>query len=304
MTRPEQKAATKVTGTAHAKLNLFLHVVGRRADGFHELESLFAFTQGGDLLSAELSQDISLDVDGPFASALNASGSKTDNLVLKAAHCLQRRAAYRGGAHIRLTKKLPIASGIGGGSADAAATLLALNQLWGLDLPLGQLEQIGLSLGADVPACLHSAPLKVGGIGEKLEEVILPRGYGVLLVNPGQSVSTPAVFQQFHKVPGEFSQPLLEWAPEGGANFIKWLTDQTVNDLAEPASSLCADIAEVLEALGACEGALLVRMSGSGATCFSLFETGAEAGHAQKKLSAAHPGWWTFADQLIPAYLP
>jgi len=301
MMRPGQKAATKIIGTAHAKLNLFLHVVGCRADGFHELESLFAFTQGGDLLSAELSSDISLEVDGPFASALNASGSNTDNLVLKAAHALRRHTGYEPGAKISLTKKLPIASGIGGGSADAAATLLVLNQLWGLDLPLGNLEQIALSLGADVPACLHSAPLKVGGIGEKREETTLPRGYGVLLVNPGLSVSTPAVFQQFREMKGEFSQPLHEWAPKGGADFIKWLAGQTVNDLADPARSLCADIVEVLDALRACEGVLLVRMSGSGATCFALFETSAEAAKAQEKITEAYPNWWSLADQLISA---
>ena len=301
MTIRSQQTETKVSRTAHAKLNLFLHVVGRRADGYHTLESLFAFTYGGDVVSAEPSQDISLVLDGPFAGALDTIGSRKDNLVVKAAHALRRHAGYVGGASIRLTKNLPIASGIGGGSADAAATLLVLNQLWNLDLRLEELEAIALSLGADVPACLHRAPLKVGGIGEKLEETSLPCDYGVLLVNPGQSVSTPAVFQRFHEICGEFNQPLQDWAPEGDNDFIKWLTNETSNDLGEAALGLCPSIAGVLEALRGCEGVLAARMSGSGATCFALFETRTEAEQAQKELTITHPTWWSFADQLIPA---
>ena len=296
-----QQVETKVSRTAHAKLNLFLHIVGRRADGYHELESLFAFTKGGDTVSAELSQDISLNLDGPFAPALNASGSNNENLVLKAAFSLKQHAGYGAGANIKLTKNLPIASGVGGGSADAAATLLVLNQLWGLNVPLDVLEKIALSLGADVPACLYSSPQKVKGIGEELGETSLPRGYGVLLVNPGQSVATPAVFKAFHGVGEGFRDLLQKWAPKGEANFINWLRDETSNDLAVPAVGLCPGINDVLAALRACKGTLVVRMSGSGATCFALFEAVENAEQAQVQLARAHPAWWISADQLIPS---
>jgi len=300
MKQGKQHQADKITRAAHAKLNLFLHVVGRRDDGYHELESLFAFTKGGDLLSAELSDDLTLQVDGPFSASLNASGAATDNLVLRAAHSLKQHARYNGGAAIRLTKNLPVASGIGGGSADAAAALLILNQLWALDMPHKELEGIALTLGADVPACLHTAPLMVGGIGENLTETSLPKGYGILLVNSGEGVSTPAAFQKYHEERVAYRAPLRTKAPSGSSNFISWIVENTGNDLTKPALDLCETIADVLNALETSEGALLTRMSGSGATCFALFEGVAEAKQAQKTLAQEHPGWWMFADQLMP----
>jgi len=294
-----------VTRTAPAKLNMFLHVVGQRADGYHELESLFAFTRRGDKITVRSGEDVSLEIEGPFADALNAVGAKDENLVLKAACALQVRSGTQHGVHIKLVKNLPIASGIGGGSADAAATLLALNEFWNLSLSMAKLEEVALTLGADVPACLYSSPLQVTGIGEVIEKTMLPAAFGVLLVNPGHAVSTPEVFQAFHenqafhKKKTDYSLRLPQWNPSGVVDFMRWLEQKTSNDLEVPAKALCGIISDVLQALLALDDVQMVRMSGSGATCFALFETAGAAQDAEKLLMQKYPDWWILADQLV-----
>ena len=188
--------ADALAETAYAKVNLALHVRERRTDGYHELESLFVFARDGDLLTGEATEDgsISLMLDGPFADALEAGEG---NLVMKAARLMQERLGEKRGAAIRLTKTLPVASGIGGGSADAAAALRLLNRLWGAQLPSAELERIGLLLGSDVPACISSVTQMVRGRGEVLEqrEVQGLTGMPMLLVNPGVALSTAQVFK-------------------------------------------------------------------------------------------------------------
>ena len=290
-----------ITRSAPAKLNLYLHIVGQRADGYHLLDSLFAFTQNGDEITVRGAPELSLEVTGPFAGSLAAVGGlNADNLVMKAALLLRSHAGIKNGAAISLSKNLPIASGIGGGSADAAATLLALNDLWQLDLSLETLSALALRLGADVPACLHDRPLHVSGIGEQIKASSLPKDYGILLVNSGEALSTPAVFQAFHAEGYKPSLRLPCRQPKESADFIKWLLEKTSNDLQAPAVSLCPAIAPVMRDLSAINGALMVRMSGSGATCFALFQTVSEAKQAQIRIEADHPKWWVMADQLVP----
>lgn len=290
---------------APAKLNLFLHVVGRRSSGYHELESLFAFTEFGDNIKVQEAVGLSLGISGPFSQALvNASGADENNLVLKAARALQLHSGTCLGAKIQLEKNLPIASGIGGGSADAAAALLALNELWSLELPFSELSHIALPLGADVPACLHQTPLKVSGIGEVTKPVGLPADYGVLLVNPGLPVSTPAVFQKFHESASGFTPLLPQWGPISGSGFLEWLRQQTQNDLEVPATQLCGAVADVLQSMRGLPGVKLVRMSGSGATCFALFDSVSAAEAAGRDMQAGRANWWIYADRLIGGVKP
>lgn len=272
--------------TAHAKLNLALHVRRRRPDGYHDLETIFAFTELGDELGAGPGAGVTLAVDGPFASAVPPG---SDNLVLRAAALLDGGAGR--GAALRLTKNLPVASGIGGGSADAAAALRLLNRFWGLDLPLGRLAKLGAGLGADVAACVHSRTLRGEGKGEELvplDDAGLT-GAPVLLVNPLVAVPTAAVFARWDGVdrgPLALGDPVS--AAAGGRN-----------DLEPPARGLAPSIGEVLDALAACRGAQLVRMSGSGATCFALFATDAALRDAAAALADAHPGWWVAPTRLL-----
>ena len=285
--------------TAPAKLNLFLHIVGRRSDGYHELESLFAFTQNGDEIEAEASENLTIEIVGPFAEALVAAGGvEADNLVMKAAHALKAHAGVNLGAKIKLWKNLPVASGIGGGSADAAAALLVLRDLWALDITDTTMHELALGLGADVPACLHSTPLQVSGIGERIAPVTVSCSYGVLLVNPGVAVPTPAVFGAFHNGKNGFRQPLDRWAMGEKQNEVQWLEASTFNDLEEAAATLCPVIQEVLTCLRQIPSARLVRMSGSGATCFALFDTPEQAVEAGLRIQALHPDWWCWSDQL------
>lgn len=283
---------------APAKINLALHVVGRRAPGapkagYHELDSLVAFAAVGDLLTFSPAMDLSLTISGPFGQGLAGDQS---NLVLQAARWLKERAGVSAGAAIHLEKNLPLASGIGGGSSDAAATLKGLARLWSLDLPSLGLPQAALSLGADLPVCLLEQAARVSGIGELLAPTPALPALGILLVNPGLALPTPSVFAARK---GPFGDPMAwpaRWPGEEGA-FLSWLKGQR-NDLEAAAIELCPPIAQVLAALGALEGAQLARMSGSGATCFALFPSAAEAKAAQAKLSN-RPGWWAAAGRLF-----
>jgi 4-diphosphocytidyl-2-C-methyl-D-erythritol kinase len=268
---------------AFAKINLALHVRRRRANGYHDIETLFAFAQGGDVLHAHVSDALSLEIDGPFGSGLAADNT---NLVLQVAALLKSHFGVSQGAAIRLDKQLPIASGIGGGSADAAATARLLNRLWGLNLSEPAMADILAPLGADIPACVFSRPSFGVGTGTDLEFLddssITARH--LLLVNPLESVSTEAIFKAWGGL-------------DGGAVGRGGIWEAAVagrNDLAPMASDICPMITNILERLSQANPALS-RMSGSGATCFALFDDAASLDSARSRLD---PHWWTMATML------
>ncbi len=271
---------------APAKVNLFLHVTGRRSDGYHLLDSLAVFADVHDDIKAEPANTLSLTIDGPFGQALTA---EPDNLVLRAARALAQAVGMRPAATLRLTKNLPVASGIGGGSADAAAALRALSALWDVAIP----EMLPASLGADVPVCMASRACRMQGIGEILIPAPSLPACGLVLVNPGVAVATPAVFRART---GAFS-PAADLPPAwpDAAAMAEGLARLT-NDLQAPAEALCPPITEVLAALRAWDGCLLARMSGSGATCFGLTTTPAQA--VQAAAALARPGWWCWGGSL------
>jgi 4-diphosphocytidyl-2-C-methyl-D-erythritol kinase len=281
--------ADMLVETAYAKVNLALHVRERRADGYHALESLFSFARDGDLLAGEVTEDgsITLTLDGPFADVLEAGEG---NLVMKAARLLQEQLDEKRGAAIRLTKNLPVASGIGGGSADAAAALRLLNRLWGAQLPTAELERFGLMLGSDVPACISSVTQMVRGRGEVLEqrEVQGLAGMPMLLVNPGVALSTAQVFKGWDQ---QDRGPL-------DAGTLEDVVVRGRNDLEPPAIQAAPIIAEVLALLHGQAGVELARMSGSGATCFALFDQAESRSTAAKALAARRPGWWIMETEI------
>ncbi|SFR78903.1 4-(cytidine 5'-diphospho)-2-C-methyl-D-erythritol kinase [Sphingomonas jatrophae] len=269
---------TPVIETAYAKLNLALHVRRRREDGYHELETLFAFAKDGDTLSATMADTIRLEVVGPFAAAIAGS-----NLVLRAAEALAEVAGAGHGAHLVLTKNLPVAAGIGGGSADAAAALRLLARLWGVDPADERIGAIAASLGADVPACLRSETAFGTGKGEALAEVPLDlAGTPALLVNPRVPLSTGPVFAGW------------DGMDRGPLDPARSLHDGR-NDLEPPARALVPEIGAVLDLLGRQPGVTLARMSGSGATCFALFDDAEAMAAAERAMPA---GWWTLATTL------
>ncbi|MCC5993069.1 MAG: 4-(cytidine 5'-diphospho)-2-C-methyl-D-erythritol kinase [Rhodobacteraceae bacterium] len=268
---------------APAKINLTLHVTGQRADGYHLLDSLVVFTQAGDIVSTQPGSG--LVIDGPEAGELSPGA---DNLVTRAA-----RLMGAGGQGLRLVKTLPVASGIGGGSADAAATLRLLARATGAKLP--PLKHL-LALGADVPVCLASHPARMQGIGDALSPLpALPR-FWLVLVNPRAALSTPDVFRALaQRANPPMPARLPDW-PDAGALF-DWLA-QCRNDLEAPARALAPVIGDVLDTLAAAAGCALARMSGSGATCFGLFAQEAAAQIAAAQIARAHPGWWVQATGL------
>ncbi len=281
--RPGGKAVRRV---ARAKINLYLHVTGRRADGYHLLDSLIAFADIGDEIACSPSPDLSLAIQGPFADALSAG---EDNLVMRAARRLRAACGGASGAAIALDKVLPVASGIGGGSADAAAALRALMELWDVKLDEPELARIGLGLGADVPVCLFGRPAFVSGIGEAVELApALPPAW-LVLVNPGSPLATADVFRARTE---PFSAP-ARWpdAPADASELARLLSARD-NDLAAPARALMPVIGEVETALSRQAGCLLARLSGSGATCFGLFAGDGPALAAAKTIKSARPGWW------------
>lgn len=267
---------TAAVEIAPAKLNLALHVRGRRPDGRHSIETIFAFCVDGDRLTGEPADDLSLELTGAFAGEL---ASEADNLVLKAAHLLRKTAQVRLGASLMLDKRLPIASGIGGGSADAAAALRLLTSLWRTDPKFAQ--EIAPSLGSDVPACLLSLAARGEGAGDELTPIELPElsGTPVLLVNPRVPLSTADIFARWD---GQDRGALGDWR-EGR------------NDLEPAAIALAPQVETELAWLGAQHGAWFARMSGSGATCFALFESE----EARDSAAEAVPReWWRLATYL------
>ncbi len=291
-----------VTVRAPAKLNLFLHVTGRRADGYHEIQSLVVFTSFGDtvaLTPALAGDGLGFWADGPFAHQM---GPDADNLVLRAAHLLadKYKPASRPNTsedvRIHLTKRLPVAAGIGGGSSDAAATLRGLARFWGLQVPEPELMALGLELGADVPMCLKREPVLVSGIGDKLAPAPELPWLSVVLVNPLRAVSTQDVFKART---GDFSDPMSTLPDTQTAEALARLLGDTRNDLTAAALIIEPDIGRVLETLAATDACLLARMSGSGATCFGLFADSHQAGLARQAIHRAHPDWWAESMSLF-----
>ncbi len=286
---------------ARAKVNLSLRVTGRRPDGYHELDGLTAFAEAGDLVTVHDADELSLEVVGPYAAALSADAvpdePATENLVLRAARALAEATGRTARARIVLDKQLPVAGGLGGGSADAAAALHALCQLWGVDPAPARLAEIGLQLGADVPVCLHGYAAFVSGIGERLGPAPhLPEAY-LLLANPGIELSTGAVFKALD---GQTSGPAARWdAPPRDAGALAEYLARDGNDLEGPARRLRPEIDAVLSALASRPGCLIARMSGSGASCFGLFADVASAEAAAAQLTADQPSWWLRAARLV-----
>jgi len=281
---------------APAKINLFLHVGDRRADGYHELESLVAFADVGDDLVLESADKLSLTVDGPFRAELAGEG---DNLVLRAARGVSVLAGHDLPRRITLTKNLPVASGIGGGSADAAATLRAFLLEWQREeFKLSDFVELAKTLGADVPVCFFGHSAWMYGIGDGIERVDLPE-LPAVLVNPGVSVATRDVFAKLDTRSGVDK---LQW-PEGfsDAGAVIAFLKTVGNDLEASALSVAPVIGDVLGALRALDGVQLARMSGSGATCFGLFADRVTADNAAAQIALDHPGWWVTSATLSKA---
>lgn len=276
-----------LTARAHAKVNLFLHITGKRQDGYHLLESLIAFAEVHDTLHISTANTITLEITGRFAANLN--GDPQLNIILKAAHLLAEKAGITQGASITLDKQLPIASGIGGGSSDAAAALHLLSEYWKTALPHETMLDIALSLGADVPCCYHKKPGFMSGIGEKITLFPSMPSLPALLVNPLQSVSTPEVFKVGVK---QFSPSHpISTLPTTMEEFIA-LLQGSHNDLEAPAITVLPAIADLLVLIGTQRSCKLSRMSGSGATCFGLFSTYEAAEDAARAIQNNHPEWW------------
>ncbi len=262
--------------TAYAKVNLALHVRGKRADGYHDIETVFAFCEDGDTVAADLADGISLSLSGEFGEALAGA----DNLVVRAAKAFQDASGSRAGAAIHLEKTLPVAAGLGGGSADAAAVLRLLNRMWDLHWPMERLETIASELGADVPACVHSTTMQGRGRGDELELAELNlAGTQVLLVNPRETLPTAEVFAR--------------WDGYDRGTLADWRHGR--NDLEQAAITLAPQIASVIAWLSAQPGAQCVRMSGSGATCVALFSDQAARDHAAEGVPRE---WWRLATRL------
>ncbi|WP_411819000.1 4-(cytidine 5'-diphospho)-2-C-methyl-D-erythritol kinase [Hyphococcus formosus] len=284
-----------IVETAPAKINLYLHVGGVRPDGLHDLASLFVFTEGGDVIRVTNDSVLSLEVTGPFAEPLKTT-SIEDNLVYRAARRLAEYSGTELGAKITLEKNLPIAAGIGGGSADAAATLRALVKLWRIGISDTSLAQLAFSLGADIPACLFKAPVNVTGAGEILEKGPVLPPLWACLVNPRVQMPTGPIFRAFdRKYP---SPPNAELIPIAGTNYTD-LTEQlakTRNDLEPFARHLAPVVGEVIDMLDATPGSMAARMSGSGATCFALFNSREGAERAANRAKSF--GSWALASRL------
>ena len=305
-TGPKLDPGGPVVGVfAPAKINLYLHITGRRTDGYHLLDSLVAFADIGDRVTARSAENLSLTVAGPEAAGVTGLGD--NNLALRAARLLAAEVLARGrgatppGAALHLDKHLPAAAGIGGGSSDAAAALRVLDRMWGHPLDPVALAALALKLGADTPACLAARPVWVGGIGEQIEDARGMPAAGIVLANPRRTLATPQVFAARR---GTFSGAgRFDPMPQDAARLAALLAERR-NDLTEAAQAVLPEIATVLDRLACLPGALLARMSGSGATCFAVFADRAAALAAGTLLAHAEPQWWTAAGALMTASPP
>ncbi|WP_327205998.1 4-(cytidine 5'-diphospho)-2-C-methyl-D-erythritol kinase [Rhizobium beringeri] len=287
-------SCSRITEEARAKINLALHVTGQRPDGYHLLDMLVTFADHGDRLDFMRSPADEFSLSGRFGETLADDGGT--NLVLKARDLLREAIGPLAfPVHIHLEKNLPVASGIGGGSADAAATLRGLMRLWGLSLPQEALAALALKLGADVPMCLESRPLIARGIGEKIEPVPDLPAFAMVLANPLKGVSTPEVFRRL----ATKNNPGLSLSPSR-LQAADWLAAIAAarNDLEPSARELVPEITAITALLQA-HGALLTRMSGSGATCFGIFATMTDAEDAAAALHGARPDWYFQATETV-----
>ena len=280
-----------VSERAHAKINLALHITGRRSDGYHELDSIVVFAGVADVLTISPAAEISISLAGPFANDLPPDG---ENIILKAWHLL---AGYAGKKNLpfspvrfHLEKNLPIAAGIGGGSADAAAALRGLIRFFNLSISPQDLNEIALQLGADVPVCLVQKTSHMRGIGEIISPIDIDLPSGIVLVNPQIPTPTSRVFETLGLAQGQsFGTAISDLS-----DIRNWR-----NDLTSPAKKIVPEIASVLESLNSQPGIICARMSGSGATCFGLFESPSKAKHAATVISSKNPNWWAIATILI-----
>jgi len=285
-------AGSTISRLARAKINLDLLITGQRDDGYHLLDSLVVFAEYGDTVSASPSDRLNLKISGPFANGLKA---ETDNLILRAARLLQETYTIKQGAEIHLVKNLPVASGIGGGSADAAAAIKALGDLWGISDMVQNMKESSLSLGADLPVCLLSETAHMRGIGEDLSPVNISFPLYLLLVNAGVSVSTAGIFaaraqrktpfSSVRRLPDEISSlPQLTTILRAGGN-----------DLQQDACQARPEIETTLQQVGSMDDCAFAGMSGSGATCFGIFPTLEAARAAARRLARDFPDWWVAA---------
>ena len=294
----ERSAAPRlIRETAPAKINLYLHILGRRDDGFHLIDSLVAFVDIGDELTATRAHEIALDVTGPFAVRLR-SGS--DNLVLGSARSLAAAFGIAEGARLTLTKNLPVAAGLGGGSSDAAAALRALARLWGVELGDERVMDVARELGSDVPVCVDGRPAFIGGIGHDIEPAPeLPMAY-MVLVNPGVGLATKDVYGVFARCRAIGARESVERL-RGAIADVHALADalcERANDLTVAAGVLVPQVTAVLAFLESLPGALVVRMTGSGPTCFALFAEMDAAAKAAEACRAHEPSWWVARARL------
>lgn len=286
---------------AHAKINLYLHVTGRRDDGYHLLDSLAIFAASGDELTASTAHslgaqpdDVTLEIDGPFAEGL---ADCDDNLILRAARSVKRvrTSGSASALHLKLTKNLPVASGIGGGSADAAAALRIMAAHWEVDK--AQIPALARDLGADVPVCLAQRPARMRGIGEALSAAPAMPPFHLLLVNPGVAVSTPAIFTSWRADHGRFRQEVKLPPAWPDLDALISFLNQTSSDLQDPARANYPIIDQVLTLIASLPACRMARMSGSGATCFGIFADAGEAAQAARHCRAK--GWWAEAGPAL-----
>ena len=289
----EEPVVEPVRRCAWAKINLYLHVTGRRPDGYHEIDSLIVFAGIGDRLQVTAADRLELEVCGPLAAAVPGDG---ENLALRAARALSEHCRPAGGARIGLGKHLPVAAGLGGGSADAAAVLAALGEHWRVSLARPRLYEIALGLGADVPVCLYGRPAFAAGIGERLTRAPpLPPAW-LVLVNPGAGLATAEVYAARtggFSAPGRWTKTLPD------LNALAERLAGLRNDLEAPARALVPEVGEALALIGRLPEVLLARMSGSGATCFGLFAARQAADTAAAAIAAERPDWWIRVAPLL-----
>jgi 4-diphosphocytidyl-2-C-methyl-D-erythritol kinase len=294
---PDAAPSRGISVCAPAKLNLFLHVGEKRPDRYHALESLVVFAEASDRLELSPAAVLSLKITGPFRAQVPKG---ENNLVLKAARALQELGRKGEGAEITLEKNLPVTAGLGGGSADAAAVLRALNVLWHLDRPESELIEIAAELGSDVPACLLSRPCWMEGRGEQVTKTPPLPQLAAVLVNPGVAVPTAEVFAALNARTGVGQMRPPPASVQSLWDMVAYLDDAT-NDLEAPACRLHPVIDEVLDALSQEPGCVVAQMSGSGATCFGLFESGQLALGGAERIALEHPAWWVRATRIAGA---
>lgn len=286
---------------APAKINLFLHVTGKRDDGYHTLDSLIVFGEIGDLLTARPGKGLSLHIDGPQSQILNADAA--ENLIIRAARAVQAHSGSVPGVEFRLTKELPVASGIGGGSSDAASAIRLLEKIWPVRYTREERDALLVDLGADVPMCYAARPALARGIGEVLTPIDMLPDMAVVLANPGIGVATGAIFK---KLAG--FAPSVEGvdAADSFDGLISML-ERYGNSLEAPAIECAPVIRDVITAIADLPGCGLARMSGSGATCFGLFPTQGQASAATEQLRSQYPDWWVASGRVLkepPAIMP